>query len=334
MSSEIKQQNKLVRKNSGAALISALFISALAALLAIHMAYRQSMLINSVIQTSNQQQLLADYQAMQSWAIDNLEKLALQNNGVINVLPESELNKKLGGWNFKVAINDQQSYYNINSLAQQENISPFAAWLQVLDPLLDHDKALTIAQEISEWVSSSPGSNDEYYANLNPGYRIAHQPMLDVSELNLLRAFNTNDQQLLLLKKRIQSLTAALPVDVQPNIWSINPDALSPFIQTAANQTGISDSGFLQQFYSCRKQAIVSGSVKDTAMLFQCLGMGQQGANKLDLNQTQSNYFLISIRASQGNAIKYYTSLVNVALGSKNNAITHVLWQRYFDGAN
>jgi hypothetical protein len=334
MSRGVKRQSKLVHKSSGAALISALFISALAALLAIHMAYRQSMLINSVMQTSDQQQLLSYYQAMQSWAIDNLEKLTLQNKGVINILPEAVLNKNFGGWNFKVAISDQQGYYNINALTEQANIAPFATWVRSLDPALDYDKSVAIAQQVAEWVSDRSGVDDEYYANLNPGYRIAHQPMLDVSELNLIRVFNTKDQQLLLLKKRIQDLSAALPGNVQPNIWSIQPYALPAFMQAATNQPESSDSGFLQEFDSCRKQAIASGSVKDTTMLFQCLGIGQPGVNKLDLSQTQSNYFLISIRASQGNTIKYYTSLVHVALGDNNKVVTHVLWQRYFDGAN
>ena len=64
------------KMQQGAALISALFICALAALLATHMAYRQSMLIHKVMNTSSQQQLLNDYGSMQSWAISNLEDLS------------------------------------------------------------------------------------------------------------------------------------------------------------------------------------------------------------------------------------------------------------------
>ena len=321
--------NKKLIKQKGAALISALFITALAALLATHMAYRQSMLIHKVMQTSDQQQLLSDYQALQSWAIADIENKAKQNFNKITYMPQTVIKKDMSGWHFRVSIQDQQAFYNVNSLTKLKKRTQFANWLRSLNPDLDYNHALKIAAQAADWVANKPGADDEYYANLKPAYRAGHQPMFDTSEFNMLRAFNTNNQQMQHLKWEIQRYGVALPPDVRPNVWTVKPQVLPAYI------TGSGGEAAVDRFIACRKEAIANKMTKDTSAIQSCMGDGQGGgANILGALDRQSTYFLITIRASKANTIKYYTSLVHIALGAKNNINTHVLWQRYFIGAN
>ena len=330
-------------RQKGAALISALFISALAALLATHMAYRQNMLIHTMIQTSDQQQLLSDYHALQSWAVSDLINLTNKQkpvSGGISILPATTLNKSMDGWKFAVNIYDQQSHYNINLLTDQKNIVPFANWLRILQPNLPQNTALQLAQQISGWVSEKPDPNDSYYQQLNPGYRAAHHPMFDTSELNLLRAFNTSDPMMVSLKQQLLKYSAALPAGVQPNIWSVNPMVFPTMLDLTTKPGAVPPpvGTIVQQFTSCRKQAIASGDPRQGFNILQQCMQKVPGAGNLGSVANLSHYFLIKIRATRENAVKYYTSLVHVGFGQDQNknktVVANVLWQRYFVGAN
>ena len=126
-----------------------------------------------------------------------------------------------------VSINDLQSYYNINLLTNQEYVLPFAHWLLVLDTQLKPQLALQIAEQIASWETNRSDANAEYYSKLEPGYRAAHHPMLDTSELNMLRIFMTHDKDMLQLKREIQALSAALPAKVKPNKWTVESAGIS-----------------------------------------------------------------------------------------------------------
>ena len=87
----------------------------------------------------------------------------------------------------------------------------------------------------------------------------------------------------------------------------------------------------IAQFVACRQQAKAAGVMRANSALQLCM---HSAATLLGSLAPSSHYFVIKVRAKRGNDVKYATSLVYVGMDTRKRFNTHVLWQRYFVGAN
>lgn len=178
------------KKQQGAAIIVALFITALIAVAAVAMVehFRIDVRRTQLILQANQSYYYA--QGSLAWSINELttrlQKQQSQPNDKTN--PIIAPIGKEGPYTINSSIIDLQGLLNINNLSNPGYQAVFMRLLQNttrLDPI----KAQAIVTAIVDWITVGlkNTSFDQYYLTLSPAYRSAHRPMVSISELRLVK---------------------------------------------------------------------------------------------------------------------------------------------------
>ncbi|MGB6977155.1 MAG: type II secretion system minor pseudopilin GspK [Gammaproteobacteria bacterium] len=310
----VKVSTRSNKKTRGAALLTALFIVTVVAGIAVLMAIRQQINIHVLELMMNNDRVYFYAQGVEDWAIGQLLESATRtpgNNVVPDVFPPLKP-IKFAGAVVSGVIQDQQALFNINSLADANNMAPFVRLLMTVDANLatQQAQATAIALAVNLWLT--PSGVDEIYAKFLPPYRAAHHAMASISELRLI--VGVTDKLYLELSPYI----AALPTTKNEINVSTAP---APILMTIASMTADQAQSFLQ----CRQNThgFVSTDTFNT-----CLSGVKATLNSNQQITVQSSYFLSVGQVNMGKQQLILTSLLYRFIQPQNKQVSvMVLWQ-------
>lgn len=300
------------RKSRGAALISALFVTAIAAMLATAMAVNQRLLISQseLMVTSNQAYL--DLQGIQDWAIAEITAYTKK----VRQKQKAIINKKFGPMKFNDAkltgiIIDEQGRFNINSLAKSANQPQFVELIQAVDHRVSKDQAFSLAKAVTEWLTK--GGDDDYYFQQSPPYRAAHRQMIMVSELRAVQGFNAK------LYSELHPYLTAIPLKDKLVPININT-ASAEVIATLLPKFNLEQAKVI---VSCRQQ--YGGFINLNNFNNVCLK--PLGLKNLKNVSTSSNYFILQSQANLNHQQIILTSFLVTAIDKKDKINVRIAWQ-------
>ena len=127
-------------------------------------------------------------------------------------------------------IDDQQGMFNLNNLVQDGKVSltSLARFKRLLALL---NLPGTLADALADWMDadSAPqpqgSAEDEYYLGLNPPYLASNRPLTDVTELALVRGFDSPT------RARLRPFVTALPRFTSINVNTAPPEVLAAMIE-------------------------------------------------------------------------------------------------------
>ena len=219
-------------RQRGAAIVLAMSVVALAALAATAMMVTQSTWSRRNELTSDHVQaqfvvragvdfaraLLSDDR--RASAVDHLGETWAQR---LSPMPVD--NGRLGGH-----IEDQQAAFNLNNLVDNGGISitQLARFRRLLTIL---GLPAELADALADWVDadSQPqpqgGAEDSYYLTLARPYLAANRPLIDVTELALVRGFDSN------VRARLRPFVTALPRFTAVNVNTATPEVYAAIVE-------------------------------------------------------------------------------------------------------
>ena len=217
------------RAQRGIALVTAVMIVAIAAAIAVQIAFAHQIWFRQMENVADRDATDWLRRGALHWASLALLEDAAQNS--TDHLGESWAmglpTLPVEGGTIKVSIEDAQSRFNLNSIGGTDPTS--LANLQLLQRLLDVLQLdPQLANAVADWIDPNSdaragGAEDIDYLNLNPPYRAANRPMASVDELRLIRGFDA------------KTVAALLPyVTVLPVVTNdINVNTASPVVLAA-----------------------------------------------------------------------------------------------------
>jgi len=217
------------RAQGGIALVTAVMIVAIAAAIAVQIAFAHQVWFRQMENVADRDATDWLRRGALHWASLALLEDAAQNS--TDHLGESWAmglpTLPVEGGTIKVSIEDAQSRFNLNSIGGTDPTSQ--ANLQVLQRLLNVLQLdPQLANAVADWIDPNSdaragGAEDIDYLNLNPPYRAANRPMASVDELRLIRGFDA------------KTVAALLPyVTVLPAVTNdINVNTASPVVLAA-----------------------------------------------------------------------------------------------------
>ena len=119
-------------------------------------------------------------------------------------------------------IEDQQGLFNLNNVVTDGKLNPvqFARFQRLLSLL---GLPAPLADALADWIDGDDkpqpghGAEDEYYLSLDPPYRPANRPLIDIDELALVRGFDSG------VRARLAPFVAALPGSTPVNVNTAPP---------------------------------------------------------------------------------------------------------------
>lgn len=360
----MRQHNRNKYFSQGGALISALFITAIAAIIAVALIVQQRLLIHEggLIISSDQSYL--NLQSLQIVAENEVIKYASQwtntKNPPAQFIPlETTLPKiKLNNMVLTGTLDDEQGKFNIDELVYTANQPQFVALLKAVVQGISQQIATNIAQAITIWMTNN--SQDPYYLSLNPAYRAPETEMANISELRLVNG--VTPQIFSALEPYITALPIAPPASQQaqnPNVETTNnvtnepvnpaapanpanptaptnPTAAANTTETPININSASAPVFLtmnptltlsqaESLVICRKKY---GVFADTNTFLQNCAQ-PAGITTLNNMTASSQYFLVKEQADYDHHLVQLNSLM-VTQPQKNNTLKIVIvWQEF-----
>jgi general secretion pathway protein K len=325
------QYRKHRRCHNGGALISALFITAIASVIATAMAVQQQLIIHDSELGMRADQSYLNLQGMQKSAEITVEKYASQFIGAKNMssritplvtkLPDVTVN----GMTMSGTIEDEQGKFNINDMVYPANQARFIVLLQAVVQGISLRESNVIAKAITAWMTNN--SQDPYYLSLHPPYRSSQTMMANISELRLIAGMTPEIYNA--LAPYVTALPVVISTTLGQTITKVAPEspinintALPPVFLTLDPNLTLSQA---QRLFQCRQD---QGDFSDvTTFIAQC---GTQ-VNVKTLNDavTDSHYFLMHAEGVRGQQVLSLNSLL-VTQPEKNNKLNvQVVWQDF-----
>jgi len=309
-----------LRKQGGIALVTAIFVVALASIAAVAMFEAANIAVHRSANLVQSEAELWYATGVESWVKGiliqdaKLNKNTVGFNGLwaqpVDFLP-------IDGGGIRGHMEDLQGRFNLNNLGVgQLNTGNNAAatgpmiYIQQLDRLLDNlpnfdaSKYHGLGYAIRDWIdaddqrSGTDGAEDQDYLSQDPPYRAANQPMRSVSELMLVKGMTKE------LYAALQPYVTALPVPVTTTVT--NPLAgtgtITPInINTAPEPVllslapNITNKANVEKFIAARKLQPISNvseiSTGDFAFIPAQGSSGSTGTIGTVSTGVTSNYF-------------------------------------------
>lgn len=126
-------------------------------------------------------------------------------------------------------IEDQQGLFNLNNIVLDGSVNDlhFARFQRLLAVL---GLPAALADSLADWIDNdvqprgAAGAEDEYYMKLDPPYRSANRPLIDIEELALVRGFDSD------ARARLAPYVAALPGPSALNVNTASAEVLAAVI--------------------------------------------------------------------------------------------------------
>lgn len=330
----------LIRLTKGGALISALFITAICAMMAVALAVRQRLLIHEGELIIRADQAYLDLQGVQYWAMAQIQQFLAQKNAIHQ---QPLLTKfapiKLDGMTIWGDIEDAQGKFNLNDLMNSANQPRFVK-LATADGI-PADIAANIAQVITAWVTNAINdTQDRYYLTLHPPYRAPHFPMADKSELRLVAGVTPEIYQALspdVIALPVQKTTPQSPSASSETPPEAENSAQSGVSATPINVNSASAAVFLtldpkmniaqaNNLVACRKQH--NGYFMHQQDFISACGQHAQGLSLSPIT-THSAYYLVHAFAQRKDVTMQLTSLLVARQDRDNKLRVLVEWQSF-----
>ncbi|HTF15650.1 MAG TPA: type II secretion system minor pseudopilin GspK [Burkholderiales bacterium] len=228
----------LARAQRGIALVTAVMIVAIAAAIAVQIAFAHQIWFRQMENVADRDATDWLRRGALHWA-----SLALLEDAAQNSIDHLGEPWAIGlpilpveGGTIKVSIEDAQSRFNLNSVVNVAGSStdPVSqANLQILKRLLESLRLdPSLADSLVDWIDTDSnalpgGAEDVYYLNLDPPYRAANRPMASVDELRLVRGFDA---------KTVAALLPYVTVLPPGAVSEINLNTASPVVLAALVQ--------------------------------------------------------------------------------------------------
>ena len=308
------------RHQKASALLTALFITAIAAIMATAVIYKFRIMVHlaTLNNFSNQATLYlvgvldqAEFDFIQyanSWANKpNPDSPNLR-------MPRRIGPQKFAGLTLSARIIDAQGLYNINNLVSANNQLRFINLLRYVLPKLTFAQDRQITQHITNWLA--PGNaDDQLYGHLSPPYRGAHRPMTDVSELRMVAGITPP------IYAALKPYIIALPS--QPNqLTEVNINTAPPAVLlTLSPQMTIEKA---QSLYQCvRGHGVFFSTAAYNKICVTPLGITQLGGVTVN-----SSYFLVHGSATTATQQVLLSSLLGVRENNNSQKrYAYVIWQ-------
>lgn len=317
------------KKQRASALVSAIFITAIAAMIATAFMLENRLLIhNSELVISSDQGYLT-LQGMQSVAKNAVQQYVMQWENAqtqekTNIVPLSTQIPlmKINGMRVYGTVSIESGKFNINSLSNISNQFIFAALLHMVIPAYSQADSLMLAKNITAWlINPSP---IPYYLNQHPPYQSAHQQFVNISELRLVEGVTP------IIYLALKPYITALPVQLSsassstsnsPIPIDIN-SASAPLLAVYNPQLTRSEINNLVQ---CRQE---SGAFFNTQAFMNDCAVPIH-IQKLNGITTNTQYFLSKITGERNHHFLHLNALW-VTRPEKNNTLKIVtVWQEF-----
>jgi general secretion pathway protein K len=296
------------RTQRGIALVTAVMIVAIAAAIAVQIAFAHQVWFRQMENVADRDATDWLRRGALHWA-----SLALLEDAAHNKIDHLGEPWAIGlpilpvdGGTIKVSIEDAQSRFNLNSVGEPANLQVLKKLLGELqlDPLL--------ADSLADWIDSDNdtrpgGAEDVYYLTLDPPYRAANQPLASIDELRLIRGADAKTVAALL------KFVTVLPVATNiVNVNTTSPELLAALVQGLDLPTAqrIVEGRLGKPFNDINafKSKLPQGPTQATA------GIG-----------VNTDYFLVTLDTSIGRLERHSEALLQRFAADKK---TSVIWHR------
>ncbi len=218
-------------KQSGAAIVMAILIVALAAILAASLASRETIRASRLESVQNRAEArwlaLAGTDFASAVLNDDAKRNTVDYPGEAWATIPPPI--PVDGGEISGYITDQQGLFNLNNLAINGKTDPVQ---------LDNFRRLLIllqlnpdlAQAVADWidadgdVQSPGGAENNYYAGLPDPYRAANMPLVGIEDLYDIAGFDEPTIE------RLRPFVSVLPVSTQINVNTAPPEVLSAIL--------------------------------------------------------------------------------------------------------
>lgn len=308
-----------MKKQFGAALITALFVMAVCAALATAIAVSQRSLINEALLAQTADQLTLMARGGVDWGLETLMQPPNYNSDSQLTHGADYLADQpfvLAGVKIEGIIFPQEALFNLNALTSVQNEQYFLRLLQIVIPSLSSSNDNQLAQNLYEWISvESAGVNndDDYYEKLDPPYRVAHLPFAQKSELRLVKGFTAD------IYNQLAPYVTALPLSGQIQI-DVNY-APAPLLMLLSNKLTLDQANAM---VACRTQVAPFQSVD--AFIKMCGGGAPISTGNLATVQDQ--FYLLRGVATEGDQAIQLDNMVQFVTDNTGKAGKFVtIWQ-------
>lgn len=200
------------RHNKGGALISALFITAIAAIIATGLIMQQRLLIHEAELIIHSDHMYSQMEGMQYQVETPIllyaSHLNAQNANAEFIPLTTQLPKVVvGNIAMTGTIENEQGKFNINNLIYTVNQSQFVSLLRAVVSGLSLQQAYAIAKNITTWMNGN--QDDPYYLKQDPAYVASQTEMASISELLLVHGVTPS------IYRAIKPYITAIPLKKQ-----------------------------------------------------------------------------------------------------------------------
>jgi len=283
----------------GVALITALLVVALATLAAVAMATRQQLDIQRTGSLLHSEQAYAYVLGAENWA--KVVLIRDRKDSEIDTLSEDWATQPpasiVEGGSIFGRILDLQGRFNVNGLVAggEANADAVESYKRLLI-LLDLDEGL--ADALVDWIDENidvrfpDGAEDDTYLLLPTPYRAANRPLVDISELRLVKGYEPK------VIEKLRPFVVALPEATPINVNTASAEVLS----TVAEDLGLSDGEALVEARGEKGFESVDSFLKEDALAGKKVNPASLGV--------QSNWFLMVSEANIGQGRARLASLI------------------------
>ena len=291
-------------KQSGAILLTTLFITAIITLIAASIAFKEHLFITSSDGITHWESSYQNWQVLSYTISEKLsQKMA---TAPISYFKNIHKDMSINGQTFNVDVTDAQGRYNVNLLLDPTFIPSFAKLLTLVKSSLNTDLAHQFSQQLFYWLSPANPS-DSFYLHLKPPYYPTHHAISNSSEVTLVIGYSKLKIPWPLLNPSLITL---------PALTDINRYDASPIILAALVPGWNLDEA--TQYHDCIKSSDPLSC--DTEYLSSSVPNGT-------VNQT--HYFLIKATLERYNQPPlYFSSLVHIEPAHSQLPI-QIVWQRF-----
>lgn len=230
-----KKPNMTLASQRGAAIITALFVTALVAVAAMAMIERLRIDLRRTELILNNTKAHLYAEGSIAWAMEQLNSNLKRKkpDNITDIMPIKSTISKIENATVFSVIYDQESLFNLNNLTDPEVHLGFIQLIKTVEPTMSIDDAKNLIIAIRDWISPTGTNNqlDDYYAKQSPAYAAPHRLMVSISELRLIKGVTPK------LYTKLSPFITALPEATNININSAPPQvlmSLSPTLSTEA----------------------------------------------------------------------------------------------------
>lgn len=306
-----------LKRQTGAAIIVALFVTALVAAAAAAMILRLQSDIQRITLSDNAAQAHFAVQGAVAWAKDQLMNNLKQQkpNQIVDKTPIHSPVDTVNGMKIVSTIYDAQSYFNLNNLTDEKNQAAFLQLIKATNPALEEKSGRDIVLGITDWITPAKKNQtfNEYYAKQQPPYQAPHQNMVSISELRLVKGMTP------VIFAKLEANVLALPAATLINV----NNAPAAVLMTLSPSLTLTSA---QAIIAARQQTPFT-KVDD----FFNLPAVKNNNIPQDKISAVSDYFLLQTNVTVGQQQFIYYSLLKRsakdAKDSKQQPSVVVLWQ-------